>query len=424
MRAASWIAQALPEDGSSRRVTSPLVRRLAGGETGGEVTARMRSGASFVLDLADPRQGRAFLSRAPEEPLLRFVDDRLGEGGTLLHVGAGEGFLAIQAAVRGRERGVRVHAFEPQPDRAERLRRNLVLNESASVVFHEAALGSDAPASTLDAYRAHEGLGRVEIVVVDVGRETPAVLAGARETLGSGGTQYVVCSVAGDAPGDSAADMLAEYGYRPVGDLSKGSGDAPRQAFVLARRPTSPPVPRSEPPSPTPAPEPPAPAPPAPRGRPPAPERPTAQPVAPPPAAPEPSAPDPPAPELPAPEAPARAATQVEAAPPRATTARERWLPAAVARARREEPRPPAAATATPEPAPGEEPGLGPPLQPAADARREPGAGASRWVPNPGGESASSAAPGEEPPAPAERRPETTPDRDVDPSRWTPSKWR
>jgi FkbM family methyltransferase len=159
---------------------------------------------SMELDLAEsPECG--YLRRNPAPHITRLV----AQGGrTMLDIGANAGFHALCGASTFSQ----VHAFEPVPATAARLRRNASLSEAADRVrVHEVALsdrdGSVAmrvepghcganrieasgdgssitvPMATLDDVADRDGIRNVDLIKIDVEGHERAVIAGAAALL-------------------------------------------------------------------------------------------------------------------------------------------------------------------------------------------------------------------------------------------------
>lgn len=191
----------------------------------------------------------------------------------------------------------RVIAFEPDPVNAERLRRNLELNELQFVEVEESALWRSAgrmtlhrfepafgpwhslgkpeldhpyrrgdvatPVSevdvtviTLEGYCANEGIEQIALLKLDLEGAEPDALVGAASLLDRGSIDIVLFEVSfpqlralDHEPGD-AFDRLAEHGYETYAILPDGSiGDpiaapAARYGNYVALPPQSPHAPR------------------------------------------------------------------------------------------------------------------------------------------------------------------------------------
>jgi FkbM family methyltransferase len=162
--------------------------------------------------------------------------------GTVLDVGANTGVYALAAAALSP--GARIAAFEPVPRVCARLRHNAALNgnriavEQAAVsdrdgtaVLHDLdddhvysaslereMLGDaysrtyEVPSVTLDSYCAAQGIGRVDLMKIDVERHEPAVLRGARQLIVRD-RPAMLCEVLDEAIGRAVAAELTCLGY-------------------------------------------------------------------------------------------------------------------------------------------------------------------------------------------------------------------
>ena len=162
----------------------------------------------------------------------------------VLDIGANVGIWSLLAA----KRGARVHAFEPVPALADRLRRHAQLNnvdivinafalgaERATVTFFEARDGnsgasslrrrsvrdieSDVAVMTVDDYISRERIDRVHVVKVDVEGAEVLVFRGASKLLSSEQAPIVffeldpqLCEPFGATP-DEVKSFLADRGY-------------------------------------------------------------------------------------------------------------------------------------------------------------------------------------------------------------------
>jgi FkbM family methyltransferase len=88
------------------------------------------------------------LEQSVQEAMLR----HLGEGGVFYDIGANVGFFALLAGHMSGYGVGHAYAFEPTPDNAEEIRRNVVLNGLPNVTVIEKAVG------------AEKGTGRLQVV--------------------------------------------------------------------------------------------------------------------------------------------------------------------------------------------------------------------------------------------------------------------
>lgn len=163
------------------------------------------------IDLADHYVSAGMLFDRFEPHITCFIAETLRPGDVFYDVGANLGWHTLHAALAVGPRG-HVHAFEPRPDLAARLRASVALNElEPNVTVHEVAVGAAAGHSPIIAVPdernpGHSYLGtprdgevviaEVEVVALDsLGLEPPTlikmdvegaeglVLAGARDIL-------------------------------------------------------------------------------------------------------------------------------------------------------------------------------------------------------------------------------------------------
>ncbi len=158
-------------------------------------------------------------------------------GQVLLDVGANVGIFTTEAAKRGGESG-RVVAIEPHPDNfrllAENVERNglgnvslvqAALDErsgSAELFVHERGInhslkrrtGRSVPVAlkTIDQVAREQALDRVDLIKIDTEGNVPAILRGARETIGRYRPRIVFER---DSPEESRGlrELFEEFGY-------------------------------------------------------------------------------------------------------------------------------------------------------------------------------------------------------------------
>ena len=207
---------------------------------------------------------------------VRFCEQRLTEGGTVLDVGANIGLYTLLAGTIVGAAG-HVHAFEPETRNAARLRENIALNDLANVVVVESAVFSrsgtvslnvfderfnawhslgrpslpdpsdprrsvtaiqvrEVPAVTLDEYCSQHHIERVELLKLDVeGAEVDALL-GAASLLAATEIRAVLFEVslpqieALGHPPSAPFDVLQEHGYRCFELATDGSVGVPVRA--------------------------------------------------------------------------------------------------------------------------------------------------------------------------------------------------
>ena len=207
---------------------------------------RLRTGAAVELDLGDPPQSVAFVTRRYEPDMITAISRLLPDRGILFDVGANIGLITFSVAAIRPE--VSIHAFEPDPSNAERWRRNHKLNPDARAALEPTALGASAGAvsmvrgheagwthvgpavgsatpmaemTTLDSYVDERGISTVDVLKLDVEGYELFALRGGQELLDRHRIGAIVCEL--NDPllaryGVKRADVisfLAGYGYSP-----------------------------------------------------------------------------------------------------------------------------------------------------------------------------------------------------------------
>jgi FkbM family methyltransferase len=276
LHVASWLISAIPAGSGRGKLGNFLYRRALAGCPPRETVVRLRGGARFRLDISDRLQAEAFLTRAYEPRLLRFLGRRLSDGGVFLDVGAHVGLVSICVAASCRRRDVRVHAFEPDPLNAAAFRENLRLNPGFEVTLNEVAVGQrpgtavlersstttdralgriveaeaggmtaaedgilEVPVFTLDDYISAQGIEHVEVLKLDVEGYEPAALAGAERFLRQGRIGCVVCEMneerlkANGWTPRTIHDALSRHGFQPIAIPAVGL----RRIIPRARQP-------------------------------------------------------------------------------------------------------------------------------------------------------------------------------------------
>ncbi len=205
----------------------------------------MATGALLELDLAEPQQLTAYLTRRYQHDLVALIIELLPRRGLFVDVGANIGLVSF--SVGASRPDVSVLAFEPEPENAARWLRNAALNDArrsrletialgAAVGSAEIVRGSESgqsriatkgehgirvPVDTLDAYSDRLGLQSIDVLKIDVEGYEPHVFQGASRLLREGRIETIVCEV--NEPllrrrGFTRLDLtslLAQYGYVP-----------------------------------------------------------------------------------------------------------------------------------------------------------------------------------------------------------------
>lgn len=174
---------------------------------------------------------------------------------TVLDVGANTGVYSLAAAALNPQ--ARVIAFEPVPRVFERLKANVALNGSRVVVENIAVSDRDGvatlhdtdneheysasldhgmlgarysrsyevPTATLDNYCAAQGIGRVDLVKIDVERHEPSVFRGFQRRLAEN-RPTVLVEILDAEIGRAVTEQIAGLGYCIFGLPETGGGKA------------------------------------------------------------------------------------------------------------------------------------------------------------------------------------------------------
>lgn len=209
-----------------------------------KVWARIESGPAQGLWLElNPRTGQNYLRGEAELAVQKVLAERLHPGMVFYDLGANIGLFTLLAARLVGESG-KVFSFEPDPENAARLRRNVQRNGFANVTVVEKGIWStttklnfvkssaDSPdhgigkfATTengaggtltecvsLDDFAKDASVSRPDALKCDVeGAEVEALRGGA--TLLQSRHPWIVCEMHSDANRRAATDWLASLGY-------------------------------------------------------------------------------------------------------------------------------------------------------------------------------------------------------------------
>jgi FkbM family methyltransferase len=182
-------------------------------------TQSMATGAVLELDLADPEQLTAYLTRRYQHDLVALIIKLLPRRGLFVDVGANIGLVSFSVAASRPD--VSVLAFEPDAENAARWLRNAVLNDDRTSRLEPIALGPAVgnaeivrgsesghsriatkgehgirvPVDTLDACADRLGLQGIDVLKVDVEGYEPFVFQGASRLLREGRIEAIVCEV-------------------------------------------------------------------------------------------------------------------------------------------------------------------------------------------------------------------------------------
>jgi FkbM family methyltransferase len=252
-RALIAYARAFPLRKGKLRVIDRLWRAAAGGRGTARLAHLRYGGLKMPCDLNEmlQRQFYFFGTYFLEEQILDCWANAAKEAEVIFDVGANSGIYSL-AALASQPNAV-VHAFEPTPELAGRLRQTAWLNHLDNLVVHEVAVMSRGGQAILRRYRgdsgANEGMNyicgetgepgaervaticldefcrerriaRIDLLKVDVQGNEYSVLKGAEGLVrfGSVGTVFVELNWADKlgvrCPATESVRLLAESGYR------------------------------------------------------------------------------------------------------------------------------------------------------------------------------------------------------------------
>jgi len=115
------------------------------------------SGPKVLVRPNDCMGRRIFLTGAVDRRLERFCCSFIRSGDTVLDIGANFGSVSLSLAARG----ARVHAFEPQPELAQLLRKSVALNNYSDITVHEVALSNRSGKTHFSISASNSGLGHI-----------------------------------------------------------------------------------------------------------------------------------------------------------------------------------------------------------------------------------------------------------------------
>jgi FkbM family methyltransferase len=207
-----------------------------------KIWAQVEAGAAKGLWIElNPRTGQHYLLGEGEGPTQKILEERLRPGTVFYDLGANIGLFSLVAARLVGPAG-RVVSFEPDPETAGRLRRNLERNGFQNSTVIEAGVWSSSGKQAFqasDESSPDHGVGRFEtgeaagstlvecVALDDFVASGPApdaikcdvegaeveVLRGAREILRSR-RPWIVCEIHSARNGDAVRKILSEAGYR------------------------------------------------------------------------------------------------------------------------------------------------------------------------------------------------------------------
>jgi FkbM family methyltransferase len=209
-------------------------------------------GVPLIMDVTDFTCHRLYFHGEVYEPLtVKCVIDCLRPGGTFVDVGANHGYFTVLAARLVGPSG-RVIAFEPNPpvlaQLQEHLRRNTLTNVTpeplalsdtiGSLTFFvsscptNSGLSSSVPeddafergvldrnrtiqvsATTFDDWNRSQGVGRIDLMKIDVEGGESSVLRGMAETFAELPPDGIICEMRSHSTDDEVAEILTRHGY-------------------------------------------------------------------------------------------------------------------------------------------------------------------------------------------------------------------
>ena len=198
-------------------------------------------------------------ARGYEEANVRIYLNLLGDCGTVLDVGAYVGLYSILAGLQDRDR--RVYAFEPMPDIADVLEKNVRLNRLSNVEvvrsavadrdgeaslyipyaglptssslrhgFREARNTIRVPMVSLDSFVRSRGIERVDLIKIDTETTEPEVLEGASWVVARD-APLIICEV---LPLGAADRLTAYFDQRDYAYFLITDAGALRKSAIVA----------------------------------------------------------------------------------------------------------------------------------------------------------------------------------------------
>ncbi len=149
IRLIRWFNHAWPWPVFKRSLSDWASRRL-GTSRGPQVYAGVLGRWKMRLDLANDAQRQMYLN-SHQLTARRILKKVLRRGDVYVDCGAGVGYLSLHAAGLVGPEG-RVHAFEPMPPTAERLRENVRLNDVANIEVTASGTWDSPKTATLYAF--------------------------------------------------------------------------------------------------------------------------------------------------------------------------------------------------------------------------------------------------------------------------------
>ncbi len=246
-------ARAFPLRKGKLRVIDRMWRAAAGGRGTARLAHLRYGGLKIPCDLTEmlQRQFYFFGTYFMEEQILECWTKAAKEAKVIFDIGANLGIYSL-AALASQPNAV-VHAFEPTPEIAGKLRQTAQLNHLDNLIVHEVAVTSHRGQAILRRYRGESGtnegmnficretgepgaervqticldefccerrVARIDLLKIDVQGNEHFVLQGAKGLVRFGrlGTVFMELNWANkfgaDCPATASVRLLAEAGYR------------------------------------------------------------------------------------------------------------------------------------------------------------------------------------------------------------------
>lgn len=224
------------------RLVNALWRRAAGQGGFGREAVLRHGGFRIPCDISEmlQRQFYYFGTYFLEEEILACWEEQAKNARTIFDIGANAGIFSLAAL--GVNPRAQVHAFEPTPEIASRLRATAAMNGLSNLVINEMAVGDhDGDARlrrwrgdgnsnegmnfitsgseggepvrlvSLDGYCASLGIDRIDLLKIDIQGNEPRAFAGAARLLRERKIGTIFAELSWDASGSEApaAQMIA-----------------------------------------------------------------------------------------------------------------------------------------------------------------------------------------------------------------------
>lgn len=248
-----WYARHFPIRRGKLRMINSLWRAAVGEGSTHRLADLKHGGLKMPCDLSEmlQRQFYFFGTYFLEEPILDCWENEAKGAKVIFDVGANAGIFSLAALAV--QRDATVHAFEPTPEIAIRLRETAALNGLDQLYVHQVAVSSEnghatlrrfrgelgtnegmnfittargdpgeelVPTVCLDRFCADRAIDRIDLLKLDIQGNEHQALAGAVHLLSTGrvGTIFIELNWAGDTgarcPATEAVRILEKAGYR------------------------------------------------------------------------------------------------------------------------------------------------------------------------------------------------------------------